>query len=135
MQPLAQKLIAEELRLGGAPYSASRAAFRVCEKLRRPLSTYAGVAGFHSLLRRALGLAQTEVPWLVGLQIKVDGTIDFANSIADDLDSDAAVKGGAALVTQLLTLLSTFIGEALTLRLVHEVWPKAAVWDSKKGEK
>jgi hypothetical protein len=32
-----------------------------------------------------------------------------------------------ALVTHLLELLATFIGEALTLRLVQQVWSKAAL--------
>jgi len=38
---------------------------------------------------------------------------------------DEAVNGGAVLVTQLLGLLVTFIGQALTLRLVRELWPDA----------
>ena len=39
------------------------------------------------------------------------------------------------LIEQLLGLLVVFIGEALTLRLVHEVWPRAASQDPKSGAK
>jgi hypothetical protein len=43
------------------------------------------------------------------------------------LDGNEAVQGGTALIAQLLGLLVTFIGEALTLRLVQNVWPNAAI--------
>jgi hypothetical protein len=52
------------------------AAFRVCEKLRRTLARLAGVAGFRSLLPRALALAAQEVSWLQGLRVGADGSLE-----------------------------------------------------------
>jgi hypothetical protein len=43
------------------------------------------------------------------------------------VNSREAAKGGLALVASLLELLATFIGEALTLRLVQQVWPRVAL--------
>ena len=37
------------------------------------------------------------------------------------------------LVAQLLGLLFTFIGESLTLRLLLDVWPEAALDDGNSG--
>ena len=40
--------------------------------------------------------------------------------------TDAEIaEGEAVLVAQLIGLLVTFIGEALTLHLLHEAWPQA----------
>ena len=130
---LARRLIAEESRLGEGASSGSLPAFRVCEKLRRPLSTLAGTAGFQSLLARALTLAKAESSWLQGLKVNPDGSFDFTTAVAAELKTDKAVRGGAVVVTQLLGLLITFIGEALTLRLLHDAWPDAALSNLKSG--
>jgi hypothetical protein len=131
MRSLVQRLIAEERRVSNDSDSGSRAAFRVCEKLRQPLCTFAGIAGFRSLLSRALVLAKVEAPLLGGVVIKADGTLHYSAGMEAQLATDEAAEAGAALASQLLGLLNTFIGEALTLRLVHDVWPKMAFKDSK----
>jgi hypothetical protein len=123
----AERLIAEELHHGGGADARARAAFRVCEKLRRPLTTYAGTAGFRSLLSRALGMARLEQTWLDGVKITADGSIEYSPEAEAQMATNLAAEGGLALVTQLLVLLVTFVGETLTFRLVQEVWPKAAL--------
>lgn len=135
MPTLAQRLIAEEIRLGPSPDAKSHAAFQVCEKLRGPLSTFAGVAGFRSLLLRALVLARAHSPVLSGVQIAPDGTFLLSPEFQARIDTPAAAHAAELLVDQLLGLLEIFIGEALTLRLVHEVWPRAASQDPKSGGK
>ena len=87
---------------------------RVCDKLRRPLATLAGAAGFRSLLARALKLAKQESPVLGAWEIKPDGSLQvFGGEMAES---------GAVLVAHLLGLMITLIGEYLTLRLLHDVW-------------
>lgn len=135
MRGLAQQLIAEERRVGNGSDQGSRAAFRVCEKLRRPLTTFAGAAGFRSLLSRALVLAKAEAPLLAGVHLNPDGSFEYSVEVEAQLATAEAVAAGTAVVTQLLGLLVTFIGETLTLRLVQDVWPKAAIKVSKPGEK
>lgn len=131
MRSFVQRLIAEERRSAGPSASASRAAFRACDKLRQPLSTFAGAAGFRSLLARALVLAKTKTPLLAGVELKSDGTFEFSPEMEAQLATEEAVKAAAILVEELLGLLFIFIGEALTLRLVHDVWPEAALKNSK----
>jgi len=135
MRTLAQSLIAEERRAARDFTPASRAAFRVCEKLRAPLCTFAGAAGFRSLLSRALVLARVEAPLLAGVQINPDGAFQYSPEMEAQFASAEAAQAGAVLVDQLLGLLITFIGEALTLRLVHDVWPQTALKDPKSTGK
>jgi hypothetical protein len=103
------------------------AAFRVCEKLRQPLSTLAGATGYRSLISRALTLAKKEAPSLGEVQVKEDGSLERTGAI--ELMDEAAKKGEALLVAQLLGLLVTFIGQALTLGLVRDLWPDAPFED------
>lgn len=133
MQGLALRLITEEIA-GANAETADRSAFRVCEKLRRPLCTLTGVAGFRSLLSRALMLARSEVPWLSQVKVSANGTLQYAPGVTGQLHTPEAVHAAHVLTRQLLGLLATFIGEALTLRLVHDVWPDAATQGPKPRE-
>jgi hypothetical protein len=54
--------------------------------------------------------------------------------LEERIDKEQARDEGAILIAQLLGLLLTFIGEGLTLRLVHDVWPEA-VFDGHVLEK
>lgn len=134
MRNIAQRLIAEEYRSRDPSDSEARAAFRVCEKLRAPLALVLGVTGFQSLLSRAHALAKQEVASLQGLQINPDGTLHFSPALQSHLATKEGLRGGSVLLAQLLGLLFTFIGEGLTLRLMRDIWPKAAL-DSLKSEK
>lgn len=135
MRDVARWLVAEEFRSAGSSGTKSQAAFRVCEKLRLPLSTLVGTEGFRSLLYRALILARAGAPRLGALQVNRDGTLRLAVGPEFPPEAPDTAADGEALIEQLLELLVSFVGAALTLRLVHDVWPKAAVRDSKpKGD-
>jgi hypothetical protein len=123
---LAQRLLTYEAATGENSEPAESAAFRVYERLRRPLITLAGVAGFRSLLSRALKLARAEVPSLTAVQVAADGSLKGLDELAAQTDEEQARDGGAILIAHLIGLLLTFIGEGLTLRLVQDVWPEAA---------
>lgn len=124
MQTLVQRLIQEEAGRNPAAKSGGRAALDVCEKLRAPLSIFTGVGGFRSLLSRALVLAKAKAPWLAGLQVAPDGSLQLTAEQTAQLDTPEAARSSAELVEQTLGLLVTFIGESLTLRFVQDVWPK-----------
>jgi hypothetical protein len=107
------------------------AAFRVCEKLRQPLSRLAGLTGFRSLLSRALALASGEVRWLKAVHVSADGSLEGLDEGQAQWSVDEIAQGEVVLIAQLLGLLVTFIGEGLTWRLVQEAWPDA---DSTTGK-
>jgi hypothetical protein len=131
---LAERLLVYEAVAGENSEPSESAAFRVCAKLRRPLITLAGVAGFRSLLSRALTLARAEAPSLSAVQVAADGSLQGLDELEPQIDKEQTRDGGAILIAQLIGLLLTFIGEGLTLRLIHDVWPEA-VFDGRVSEK
>src|ERR1039457_2434917 len=127
---LAPRLLTYEAVAGKNSEPAESAAFRVCERLRRPLITLAGVAGFRSLLSRALTLARAEAPSLSAVQVAADGSLKGLDELEPqiDIDKEQARDRGTILIAQLIGLLLTFIGEGLTLRLVQDVWPQGGLF-------
>ena len=115
VREMADQLIAFESASQSVMDADANATCRVCEKLRRPLITLAGTAGFSSLLQRALSLARREAPVLDDVSVEPDGSLK-------GLDGPAALAT-PILVAHLLSLLVTFIGLTLTMRLLHDIWP------------
>ena len=125
LRNFAQRLLALEASPGKTREAEGSAAFAVCERLRQPFSTLAGVAGFRSLLSRALTLASEEIRWLKGVRVNADGSL---GGLDDAQLSDAEIaEGEAVLVAQLIGLLVTFIGATLTLQLLQQAWPEASL--------
>ena len=123
MRELARRLLAFEVEHAARSDDPCDATVQVCEKLRVPLSRLAGVIGFTSLLSRALALAKGDVPSLLAVRVRPDGSLEGWAEAGRDGEAGSMATGGEVLVARLLGLLVTFIGEPLTLRLVHEVWP------------
>jgi hypothetical protein len=111
---LAQWLLAYEFSEAKAANADALGASRVCDQLRRPLTTLAGAAGFRSLLARALILAQQECPAFGAWAVKPDGSLESLNGETE--------QSGSVLIAHLIGLMITLIGESFTLRLLHDVW-------------
>jgi hypothetical protein len=131
---LAQRLLNCEASAGKTSVPTESAALRVCAKLRAPLIILAGVAGFRSLLSRALTLARAEAPGLNAVQVEEDGSLKGLDQLEPQIGADRAGNAGATLIAQLIGLLLTFIGEGLTLRMVQDVWPEAT-FDGRVSER
>ena len=125
LRNLARRLLALEASSERAREAAGSSAFHVCEKLRQSFSTLAGVAGFRSLMSRALTLASDEVRWLKAVHVNADGSLEGLDD-AQLTDAEIA-EGEAVLVAQLIGLLVTFIGATLTLQLLRQAWPDASL--------
>jgi hypothetical protein len=124
MRDLAQRLLAYESAAGKISEPTELAAFGVCERLRQPLIALAGVAGFRSLLSRALTLAKAEAPSLSAAALAADGSLQGLEELRKQVDADQAREAGIILITQLLGLLVRVVGEAVTLQLVtSEILP------------
>lgn len=133
-QNLARRLLTYEAAAGKNSEPTEAAALHVCEKLRRPLCSLAGVAGFRSLLSRALVLARAEAPSLNAVQVSTDGSLKGLDELGPQKDKGMSEAGGAILIAHLLGLLLTLIGEGLTLRLLQDVWPESAYDDRNSGK-
>ena len=89
-----------------------------------PLCALAGVAGFRSLLSRALTLARAEAPSLSAVQVAADGSLQGLDELRPRVDADQAGEAGIILIIQLLGLLVRVVGEATTLQMVtSEILP------------
>jgi hypothetical protein len=125
IQDLARRLIALEAARDPSAGLVGEAV-RACEKLRGPLAKLAGVAGFRSLMARALALATADVPWLDAVQVRADGSLEGFDAAGRQRGAVPGGEAGVVVVAQLLGLLATFIGEPLTRQLVRDAWPDAA---------
>jgi hypothetical protein len=121
---LALQLLAYDGIAGNTSESTEFAAFGVCERLRQPLIALAGVAGFRSLLSRALTLARAEAPSLSAVKVAADGSLQGLDELRPQVAADQNREAGIILITQLLGLLVRVVGEAMTLQLVtSEILP------------
>ena len=125
MRDLARRLLAASQTASG-PHAPEVVA--VIERLRISLAKFAGDAGFAALLRRALVLAGADVPSLQSVKIGADGRLEGLEQLAADTGTDAlGGEAAVAITAHLLGLLVAFIGEPLTLRLLHESWPDTRI--------
>jgi hypothetical protein len=124
---LARSLLAYETAAGKSSEPTEPPAVRVCEKLRGPLRALAGVAGYRSILTRALTLARVEAPSLGALQVTADGSLQGLGELASQIDRDQASEGDVLLTAQLLGLFLSLLGAAVTLQLVQDVFPSLTV--------
>ena len=127
---LARYLLELEMKASDEPQVEAIGALRVFEKLQNYLSKLIGIAGFQALLSRALTLAKSESTWLNEVHVQANSRLVGFSETALKYSQQDVTDGNAALLSQFLGLLNTFIGEALTLRLVNEVWPEAQLIDA-----
>src|ERR1700693_324949 len=127
MRDFAERLIAYETGSNNSSETKTTAHFLVVEKLRPQLATLMGNVGFGALLSRALTLANAEVAWLHAVHVRADGSLEVLDQLDAQVDPDEIFEGRVVLLAQLLGLLVAFIGAALTLRLVREVWPRLSL--------
>jgi hypothetical protein len=126
---LAERLLAMNQAAGE---SAAGKTFGVCARLAYPLSALAGKTGFHSILSRALTLTKAEIPRLRPTKVDTDGCVNLSE-IQPHLSVEEATQGEIALVANILQLLCTFLGEALVLRILTQIWPDASFNESESG--
>lgn len=120
IRELARRLIALEAAHGANSAVGGCETAQACEKLRVSLVKLAGAAGYRSLISRAFAIAKAEFPALDPVQVRLDGSLEGFEAIAQK-----DVQAGTAVLIQLLILLVTFIGEPLTRVLVRDAWPDA----------
>jgi hypothetical protein len=122
IRQLARRLLTESQAADGMSIGGPAL---VSERLRVTVTEFAGVYGFATLLRRALALAAADVPelGLVNVTVADDGQLRGLERLAAHAD---AVRHEAALAitAHLLALLVTFVGVAITQRLVRKTWPQ-----------
>lgn len=124
---IAERLLVYEAGEQSPSGSNTLPAVHVCQKLSLPLSKLVGETGSRALLARALTLAKREAEVLSRVKVTDDGALEGWNGEAE--------VASTVLVGHLIGLVETFLGEALTLRLLHDVWPDRIISDIHFGER
>lgn len=136
---LAQRLLTFESAGGNTSEPAGSAILRVYEKLRQRLVELAGTAGFQALASRALTLARSQDPSLGSVRVAANGNLEGMSAVesAIDAEKDSVHQAGVVFISRLLGLLLLFLGGALTMNLIRDAWPDAALDDcsSENGRK
>jgi len=122
MRSIAQRLINYESPGNASTGTSDTAIFLVTDRLRPHLATLMGNSGFRALLARALALASAEVSSLRAIQVNADGKLEGLKTLQARLRPADFREARVVLLAQLLGLLVAFIGPALTLRLLGEIW-------------
>ena len=86
-----------------------------------------GTGGYRALLLRSLALATSEIPTMQAARVAADGRLEGFDGLQAGFDHEGAAEGRVIVVSRLIELLVTFIGEKLTLQLVREIWPKLSI--------
>ncbi len=73
-----------------------------------------------------MALATAKVPWLESVQVGSDGSLEGFDATRLNQGAVQGSEAGVVVVTQLIGLLVTFIGEPLTLRILSDAWPDAS---------
>jgi hypothetical protein len=127
---LGRRLLERELESAQAALQPDAAALteaaeRATQRLAVPLARLLGAEGYWGLLRRAVHVARVESPLLQELRVPADpsGGLDVLHAALRDADPAVARDALTAVLTHLVWLLVTFIGEGLTRRTLHEAWP------------
>ena len=126
IEGMARRVVAIEAERAGLSDRRECLAALAYERMRGPLTNLMGVTGFKSLASRALAQARGDDPSLSVLTMRMDGSLEGFEDYGRDREQSEADRGGEFVVARLVGLLSTFIGESLTVRLLLDIWPDAS---------
>jgi hypothetical protein len=95
-----------------------------------------GAEGYRTLLARAIHLAANEYPALEAVRANADppGRIVGLSQVVHRAPPSQARDLSVAILAAMVWLLTTFVGEDLTLSLLREVWPALPELQSLSGE-
>jgi hypothetical protein len=134
MRELARQVMAQLPRAGLPAADESTATFHAIVRLRPHLAVLMGNGGTRTLLLRALALAGAETPWLRAVRVDASASLEGLEKPQAELAPQDFLEGKVVLLAQVFSLMATFIGQAMTLRLVQESWPEVPVLGSHFGK-
>ncbi|HUH07689.1 MAG TPA: hypothetical protein VML96_07775 [Egibacteraceae bacterium] len=132
---MAHWLLAGELGDRQGLTAEADAAEAVCRKLTHRLARLVTFAGCQALLVRALRLTSADYPFLEGIRpgSSPESCLEGLREGVEGLEPARAREGMAMVLASLLWLITTFIGDEITLRLVRDVWPDARIGGTGPG--
>jgi hypothetical protein len=124
-QRVFRRMLAREAGTGANAPAIAAAARRLCERFAEQLTPLIGDAGVAAICARSLHLTQRNVPGFAPVRGSAQGEAPFAllQMSLEQQEPAAATEAAVALLATVSELLTLFIGESLTTRLLREAWP------------
>jgi len=116
----ARRLIASEVDADSTIAQTEPATLRVYERLRLQFRAPVGVDAFQALASRALCVAKSQFPSLSAVSLTADGGLRGLGEVGAPLNLGEDGEVGVILITQMLRLLLTLLGEAATVSLIED---------------
>jgi len=116
----ARKLIASEVDADSTSAQTELATLRVYERLRLQFRAPVGVDAFQALASRALSVTKSQFPSLSAVSLMADGGLRGLGEPEAPLTLGEDGEVGIILITQMLRLFLTLLGEAATVRLIED---------------
>jgi hypothetical protein len=102
------------------------AVLRVCHQLERGISSLVGKMGFHALFARCVRKASGDHPCLRDFDSSAPrGLLESLKTCLAGQPPAVITDIGTLILALVFDLVSTLIGDDLTLRLVRDIWPDA----------
>jgi hypothetical protein len=151
---LAKRIVEAECARARGGQELAGAVEQTFVRLESMMSTLIGPVGFQSIMARAVHLTRGTWPWIERTQLGASAAVVLQQlsqersagstsrarlvlagfTSALEQEGPENLKAGAAeLLANVLRLFCTFIGEELTLRLMHRTWPNLAAGDAGPG--
>jgi hypothetical protein len=126
---LAHWLIGREVDDAGNLLPPSEAAERASHKFGKRLALLVTPAGSEALLSRARHLARTNFPSFDQQRTArtVEALTERLRQSTNGVHADQSDDGSSVVFASLIALVSSFIGEDLTLRMLHDVWAELPI--------
>jgi len=118
----AKRLLASEGGPGGSAEACAAAAGQVYDKLDAHLSSLLGRTGVQALFARSARLVETEFPCLAEVAAGIEVSAKL-RACLQSLEPAVAIEAAAVLFGTFLELLTTFIGDRLTVQVLRSAWP------------
>jgi hypothetical protein len=131
-QQVFRRMLTQEAGAGADASAVAAAARRLCEHFARRLSPLVGDVGVAAIYARSLHLAKRQFPERASGNPPDgdDGPFTRAQRFLEHQESTVAAEAAVMLLTTVGELLASFIGEALTTRLLQETWPDEFAGDT-----
>lgn len=118
----AKRLLASEGASAGGGTESAAAAGRVYDKLDAHLAPLLGRAGVQALFARSAKMSHGGLASLAELAAALEGSTKLSAWL-QSLDPAVATETAAVLFGAFLELITTFIGERLTVQVLRSAWP------------
>jgi hypothetical protein len=149
MREIARLVVERETQSCHTPETLAAAVEGVFARLEGLMATLIGPMGFRAIVDRAVHMTNSAWPWIDTKRIETTAQLVITGSAAAEPASEAegiarvqsnvtisglanaiqsqgaarVTAGAATLLCNVLQLLSSFIGDELTLRIVDRAWP------------